>query len=139
MHQLLESKFKEFNKQAMNIISLAIKDGDKSSQVSKFIKEKLLPMSRTNIKSIKELRDFVISLLEEIQYLKKNMANMSSITLSYCQEASIQSSGDILINGKGLYSTDMYAVRSIKFLNKQSVWQRWSVKSWRIYKCICSR
>lgn len=49
------------------------------------------------------------------------MANMSSITLSYCQEASIQSSGDILINGKGLYSTDMYAVRSIKFLNKQSV------------------
>lgn len=49
------------------------------------------------------------------------MANMSSITLSYCQEASIKSSGDILINGKGLYSTDMYAVRSIKFLNKQSV------------------
>ena len=139
MHQLLESKFKEFNKQAMNIISLAIKDGDKNSQVSKFIKEKLLPMSRTNIKSIKELRDFVISLLEEIQYLEEYMANMSSITLSYCQEASIQSSGDILINGKGLYSTDMYAVRSIKFLNKQSVWQRWSVKSWRIYKCICSR
>lgn len=121
MHQLLESKFKEFNKQAMNIISLAIKDGDKNSQVSKFIKEKLLPMSRTNIKSIKELRDFVISLLEEIQYLEEYMANMSSITLSYCQEASIQSSGDILINGKGLYSTDMYAVRSIKFLNKQSV------------------
>ena len=78
-------------------------------------------MSRTNINSIKELRNFVISLLEEIQYLEEYMANMSSITLSYCQEASIQSSGDILINGKGLYSTDMYAVRSIKFLNKQSV------------------
>lgn len=100
---------------------LAIKDGDKNSQVSKFIKEKLLPMSRTNINSIKELRNFVISLLEEIQYLEEYMSNMSSITLSYCQEASIQSSGDILINGKGLYSTDMYAVRSIKFLNKQSV------------------
>lgn len=100
---------------------LAIKDGDKNSQVSKFIKEKLLPMSRTNINSIKELRNFVISLLEEIQYLEEYMANMSSITLSYCQEASIQSSVDILINGKGLYSTDMYAVRSIKFLNKQSV------------------
>ena len=100
---------------------LAIKDGDKNSQVSKFIKEKLLPMSRTNINSIKELRNFVISLLEEIQYLEEYMANMSYITLSYCQEASIQSSGDILINGKGLYSTDMYAVRSIKFLNKQSV------------------
>lgn len=100
---------------------LAIKDGDKNSQVSKFIKEKLLPMFRTNINSIKELRNFVISLLEEIQYLEEYMANMSSITLSYCQEASIQSSGDILINGKGLYSTDMYAVRSIKFLNKQSV------------------
>ena len=100
---------------------LAIKDGDKNSQVSKSIKEKLLPMSRTNINSIKELRNFVISLLEEIQYLEEYMANMSSITLSYCQEASIQSSGDILINGKGLYSTDMYAVRSIKFLNKQSV------------------
>lgn len=100
---------------------LAIKDGDKNSQVSKFIKEKLLPMSRTNINSIKELKNFVISLLEEIQYLEEYMANMSSITLSYCQEASIQSSGDILINGKGLYSTDMYAVRSIKFLNKQSV------------------
>lgn len=100
---------------------LAIKDGDKNSQVSKFIKEKFLPMSRTNINSIKELRNFVISLLEEIQYLEEYMANMSSITLSYCQEASIQSSGDILINGKGLYSTDMYAVRSIKFLNKQSV------------------
>lgn len=100
---------------------LAIKDGDKNSQVSKFIKEKLLPMSRTNINSIKELRNFVISLLEEIQYLEEYMANMSSITLSYCQEAIIQSSGDILINGKGLYSTDMYAVRSIKFLNKQSV------------------
>ena len=100
---------------------LAIKDGDKNSQVSKFIKEKLLPMSRTNINSIKELRNFVISLLEEIQYLEEYMANMSSITLSYCQEASIQSSGDILINGKGLYSTDIYAVRSIKFLNKQSV------------------
>ena len=100
---------------------MAIKDGDKNSQVSKFIKEKLLPMSRTNINSIKELRNFVISLLEEIQYLEEYMANMSSITLSYCQEASIQSSGDILINGKGLYSTDMYAVRSIKFLNKQSV------------------
>lgn len=100
---------------------LAIKDGDKNSQVSKFIKEKLLPMSRTNINSIKELRNFVISLLEEIQYLEEYMANMSSITLSYCQEASFQSSGDILINGKGLYSTDMYAVRSIKFLNKQSV------------------
>lgn len=100
---------------------LAIKDGDKNSQVSKFIKEKLIPMSRTNINSIKELKNFVISLLEEIQYLEEYMANMSSITLSYCQEASIQSSGDILINGKGLYSTDMYAVRSIKFLNKQSV------------------
>lgn len=121
MNQLLESKFKEFNKQVMEIISLAIKDGDKNSQVSKFIKEKLLPMSRTNINSIKELRNFVISLLEEIQYLEEYMANMSFITLSYCQEASIQSSGDILINGKGLYSTDMYAVRSIKFLNKQSV------------------
>lgn len=63
MNQLLESKFKEFNKQVMEIISLAIKDGDKNSQVSKFIKEKLLPMSRTNINSIKELRNFVISLL----------------------------------------------------------------------------
>ena len=63
MNQLLESKFKEFNKQVMEIISLAIKDGNKNSQVSKFIKEKLLPMSRTNINSIKELRNFVISLL----------------------------------------------------------------------------
>ena len=118
---IFQVAYLEFNKQVMEIISLAIKDGDKNSQVSKFIKEKLLPMSRTNINSIKELRNFVISLLEEIQYLEEYMANMSSITLSYCQEASIQSSGDILINGKGLYSTDMYAVRSIKFLNKQSV------------------
>ena len=112
---IFQVAYLEFNKQVMEIISLAIKDGDKNSQVSKFIKEKLLPMSRTNINSIKELRNFVISLLEEIQYLEEYMANMSSITLSYCQEASIQSSGDILINGKGLYSTDMYAVRSISF------------------------
>lgn len=121
MHKLIESKFKDFNKLAIDVISLAIKDGDKNSGVSKFIKEKLLPMSRLNINSLKELREFIVSLLEEIQFLEEDMANMASITLSYCQEVSVQSSGDILINGRGLFSTHMYAVRNIKFLNKQSV------------------
>ncbi len=118
---LADTKYKEFKKICLELIGIAIKDNDAGSLVIKRIKEKLMPTSMKKITSFDEIEEIVQLVDEEINVLKEEKSKFSTLNVNYCQESTLQSSGDIIIKGKGIFSTDLHALGSIIFESKSAV------------------
>lgn len=117
---LVESKYKDLPKLCIKIISIATKDYRKS-EIIDVVKHKLLGTSITNINKIKELEDIIEKINSELIELEEESKNTTDLTMEYGQESEIKVAGNILINGKGLFTSHLYAKDNIKFTNKSSV------------------
>lgn len=118
---LADTKYKDFKKICLELIGVSIKDNDAGSLVIKRIKEKLMPTSMKKITSFDEIEEIIQLVDEEINILKEEKTKFSTLNVNYCQESTLQSSGDIIVNGKGIFSTDLHALGSIIFKAKSAV------------------
>ena len=118
---LTEKNFGNFQKVALNIISLNIKNKTKRSKLVDFIKGKILGLNILEIKSIYDLKTLLNILDNEIDYYDKNIIVPLDIRIGYCQECEIKSTGNIIIGGKGEYTSKLTAMKDIIFTRSDSV------------------
>lgn len=118
---LIDTKYKNLNKICTEVISNTIKDRDNNSIVVKFINEKLIGLSVLNINEVDELIDGISLIKEETSFLEEEKVRAASVEVNYCQESRVQASGDIKISGKGVFSTEMYSLGKIEFVDSNSV------------------
>lgn len=118
---LIETKYKSIPKLCIKVMSTAMKDHLYESKVVYSIKRKLLGASPSNIKSISELENIIFEIDEELRVLEEEAKTLINLTIEYSQESKINATGDIIIRGKGLFTSELYSANNIKFLNKGAV------------------
>lgn len=118
---LTERDFSDFQKIALKIVSLNVKNKTKRSKLVEFIKEKVLGYNILNLKSVNDLRTLINILDNEIDFYDKNIIVPLDIRIGYCQDCEIKSTGNIIIGGKGEYTSKLTAMKDILFTRSDSV------------------
>lgn len=118
---LTEGRFKDFQRNGMNIISLNIKNRIKHNRLNEFIKDHVLGYNILNMKTIDYLLNLNEILENELDYYDKNIVVPLDIRIGYCQDCEIKSTGNIIINGKGEYTSNLTAMKDIIFTKPESV------------------
>lgn len=123
---LIENKFKMLPRLCLSVITdmRILEDSvgkTTSDNLINLIRGKLLGISPISIKHYSEL-DLILNSVDEIVIiLNAALALPVNVKVSYCQDCSINSSGDIFITGKGEYISDITANGSIYFTEEKSV------------------
>lgn len=123
---LIENKYKILPKLCINVVTdLMLQDDDSIIQNNRnlieLIKSKLLGIGPISINHYSEL-DFIVNSIEEIVVLTKNTLTIPvDVKIAYCQDSNIQSSGNVVITGRGEYISDITANGSIYFTQEKSV------------------
>ena len=118
---LTENNFSDFQKVALNIVSLNIKNKIKYNRLLEFIKHKVLGYNILNLDSVNDLLNLINILDNEIDYYDKNIIVPLDIRIGYCQDCDIKSTGNIIIGGKGEYVSKLNAMKDILFTRSDSV------------------
>lgn len=118
---LLENKFKNVNKYYIKLINFNVIEKGKFEDIINLIKKKLIGLAPISIKHYSELNEIINKIDSKIQELEKNIDLEVNVQLNYVQDSTIISSNSIIINGKGMYTSELLARNSIYFINPESV------------------
>lgn len=134
---LIDSRFKGIPRLCLSIISDIKLDSDDENEdeLVELIKNKLLGLAPVNIKHQSELNEVIGCAVNKVEMLKCVLSLPVSVKFSYCQDSQIQSSGDVIITGKGEYVSNITANNSIIFLDERSVARGGMLKSSKEIKC----
>lgn len=133
---LIENKFKDLNKLCIKLIAnINIHKQDKEDKLIKLMREKLLGISPINIKSYNELYSIIDVIEEKKSYYGENLAIPVNVIINYCQDSFIQSTGDVYINGKGQYISNISAHNGIYFTKEGSVARGGHIRAKNRIKC----
>lgn len=134
---LIESKFKLLPRTCLSIIrDIAILGNDDEEQViASIIKNKLIGLAPINIKNYKELETVVDVLDNRILEIKRELDLPVTVKIDYCQDSKINSSGDIIITGKGEYVSFISANGSVYFTQSGSLARGGKIRAKKDIKC----
>lgn len=134
---LIENKFKMLPKICFCVIaSLNMQKEDYSEEkLVVLVKSKLLGMGPINIKRYVELDEIISCIKDKLKSLKATLALPVSVKMAYSQDSIIQSSGDVVILGKGEYISDITANGNIYFIQDKSVARGGRLKAKNEIKC----
>lgn len=119
---LLETKFRFMNKTCLNIIKdFMYDDIDSDDRIITLIRQRLVGMAPLGIKNYGVLNDLVQAAKAKIAELSENLALPVNVHITYCQDSTIKSSGDVVFSGKGEYISNITAYRKIIFTLSNSV------------------
>lgn len=118
---LIESKYKNIPKIGVKIMSCSLKDNCYNSQVVKLIKKKLIGAGPSNIKNIIEIQEIISEINKELEELEEDSKIKYDLTIEYGQESKINVMGDIIVVGKGLFTSQLYSTHNIIFDEKLAV------------------
>ncbi len=133
---LIENKFKQIPKTCIDIMVSANPDrGDHETSLIILIKAKLMGLGPLSIKNYGELDELVKLIDENIEELNYSLALPVNVKLPYCQECTVNSSGDIFFTGNGEYVSNITANGNIYFESSQSVARGGELKAKNEIKC----
>lgn len=118
---LTENNFRDFQRLALNIVSLNIKNKTKRNKLVDFVKENVLGYNILNLTSLNDLISLIDILDNEIEYYDKNIIVPLDIRIGYCQDCDIKATGNIIIGGQGAYVSKLSAMKDIIFTKSDSV------------------
>jgi len=133
---LIENKFKGIIPTGTHFMASVLKeDSDEEINLSNTIKEKLIGFAPLNIKTSDELR-LLMNQIEEVKTkLSGELSEPVDIKMNYCQDSTINSSGNIIVVGKGEYVSHLTAYESIEFINPNSLVRGGVIKAGKDIKC----
>lgn len=115
---VIETKYPKFHTIVKNLVEAMTTHNEENNDLFKLLKIKYITRNFMLISNISEL-EYIVSLIQDklliINSLKDIQANVS---LGYVQDCEIYSSGNIYIEGKGVYKSDVYAEEGIYFTSK---------------------
>ncbi len=134
---LIENKFKVLPKLCISVISdLNMEKNDfNEGNLAKLIKSKLLGISPINIEHHSVLYKIIEEIDEKISILSVALSLPVNVKISYSQDSYIESSGDVLIYGKGEYISKITANGNIYFIQQKSVARGGVLKAKDEIKC----
>lgn len=132
---LIESKFKGISKLCESVL------GDKENEdidvkvVGNMLRDKLLGLGPLKMKFLSELTDINSIIQDSITQIKGSLAVPVSVNIGYLQDSTVQSSGNIIISGKGQYVSKIIANDCVRFLNPESISRGGFVRATNEVKC----
>lgn len=134
---LIETKYKNLNVICIKIISElgALYEEEKKGELSELLRSKLLGLGPISIKHYGELDSIVEKINILMLKIKSELSIPVTISIGYCQDSVVKSSGDILVLGKGVYISDITANGSIKFVDEKSVARGGSLRAGTELSC----
>ena len=133
---LIENKFKQIPKTCLAIIACSdASRGVQESELISLIKTKLTGLGPLSIKNYSEVNEIIELIHDNIENLNYTLTLPVKVKISYCQESSITSSGDIVFTGSGEYVSNIVANGGIYFENPQSVARGGELKAKNEIKC----
>lgn len=132
---LIENKFKKLQSTCTEIVKYNNFEENQFIDLRKILKEKLLGLGPLQIKSSDELTDISSLLIKNIDEIKDRLAMPVSVTIGYLQDSTVQSSGNVIISGKGQYVSKIIAKDYVRFLQPNSIARGGIVKANDEIKC----
>lgn len=133
---LIENKFKCIVDFCMIYLKQNKEDmSEKEKVISNFMNEKLIGFGPLKIKNFLELNIFNKLVKKHIKVLNETLKISVDMTLNYCQDSILNSSGNIIITGKGEYVSNINANERVIFLNSSSIARGGAIKAEKEIKC----
>ncbi|WP_446897259.1 flagellar assembly protein A [Clostridium sp. LBM24168] len=136
---LLENKFKNVVRLCINLISdlnfQSESENHEEDDLVRLIRSKLMGIAPVNIESCTELNEIADCADSKIEELKNTLKLPVKVVIAYCQDSSIESSGDVIITSRGEYISNITANGSIEFLKERSVARGGYLKAKNEIKC----
>ncbi|WP_039282312.1 flagellar assembly protein A [Clostridium massiliodielmoense] len=133
---LLENKFKCVC-EISNTFSELLTEGDleEEKMLSDFIKQKLIGSGPLNIKNINEIHLILIRMEKIIQDMDSQLTIPVTMSINYCQDCIIKSSGDVIITGKGEYISKIISHGNVEFVSGGSIARGGTIKATNEIRC----
>lgn len=135
---LIETKFKLIPKICLKVISDFAREGnlvEEEQKLLELIKSKIIGLAPLSIKHYSELNLITEIIDKKIKKLSSTLLVPVNVKIKYAQDSEINSTGDIIIAGKGIYVSDITAHNNIYFLSEGSVVRGGSLKAENQIKC----
>lgn len=131
---LMESKYKTIPKLCVPILSQdGTSDGENAKLIS-LVRSRLIGLCPSCIRSYTEVEEIIEEINNKIENLEIEDSINSDLTMEYCQESKIDVTGDVLIIGKGSYTSEIFAKRKIEFVSEDSVCRGGHLKAEELIK-----
>lgn len=132
---LIEKKYSRLNKICMYLIKENLQNGGKFNVIVDMLKAKLIGLAPVRIKKTSELNPLIEELKNAVKMLSKDINLDANMDIQYAQNSTIKCSGDIVINGKGIYTSDVQAGNAVYCMMDRSVLRGGSIKAGNEIKC----
>ncbi|WP_294400575.1 DUF342 domain-containing protein [uncultured Clostridium sp.] len=118
---LIENKYKTLVPLCEDILSECKLQGITNSPITSFINRRIIGFGPLNIKQPEELLDFVELLKEESDELESFEADESNVYVQYIQGSKVEAIGNVFVQGKGEYTSEITALNNIEFTQENSI------------------
>lgn len=132
---LIESKFKKISKLCSDVLADNDNEDIDVKVIGNILRDKLLGLGPLKIKNLSELTDINSIIQDSITQIKGSLAVPVSVDIGYLQDSTVQSSGSIIISGKGQYVSKIIANDYVRFLNPASISRGGFVKAVNEVRC----
>jgi len=134
---LIENKFKNLTRLCISAIAFlnVRKESATEEVLVTMLRNKFIGLGPIKIKHYGEI-DRVINLIDEkIEYLKCLVSLPVEVKFSYCQDSKIESTGNIILTGKGEYVSEIISNDGVYFMDLKSVTRGGSITAKNLIKC----
>lgn len=133
---LMENKFKHIGQISSEFIKLiCIESNDEEKKMGDLIKKKLIGFAPLKIKNVLEFNELIEKIEHHIKLIDGSLAVPVDMKISYCQDSILESSGNIIITGKGEYVSKITSYGDVEFTNIKSLARGGFIKSKNNIKC----
>lgn len=133
---LIEKKFRNVPKICFALIGEILrKEQNSQDRLVSLMRNKLIGLGPISIKQLDELQEMIDIIDEKKEMLKDSLSIPVDVTINYCQDSQIDSTGDIIIMGKGEYVSKINANGNIYFTGDKSVARGGIIKAKREVRC----
>lgn len=134
---LIENKFKNLTRLCIRTIAFLNmqKLTEEEEALVTIFRKKIIFLGPINIKDYKELNKVINLIDEKLKYLKEFATHDVEVKFSYCQDSKIESTGNIILTGKGEYVSEIISSDGVYFTNPRSVTRGGSITAKNEIKC----
>ena len=117
---VIKSKFPMLIKIINKLLNTMVEINDDNNDLYRILKIKYANRNYTLISSAEELNNIKVLAEEKIRAIEVMKDIKSNVTIDYIQDCTVFSSGSVIVNGNGIYKSNVYAEDGIYFTGEGS-------------------
>ncbi|MEG1255978.1 flagellar assembly protein A [Clostridium sp.] len=113
---VIKSKFFKFNAMVKKLLTMMSQVNDDNNEIFRILKIKYASRNYILISNAEELNTISKLIEEKVLSINSMKDIKANATIGYVQDSNIKCSGNVIIEGKGVYKSQIYAEDSIYFV-----------------------